>query len=126
MILEKEITEKNIKFFVNKFYAKVLKDEEVGPFFIELLGTNMENEKWQEHIEVLCNFWASVTLGHKTYRGSPFAPHRNFQGLKRETFYRWLELFFETLEEIYEHEITLVFKETGSIMAQNFMRNLRL
>ncbi len=125
-MLEKNITEKNIETFVIKFYTKIMEDDEVGPFFIGILGDDINNKKWKEHIEVLSDFWASVTLGHRSYMGSPFAPHRQLQGLKRETFYRWLEIFFKTLDETYENETSLVFKETGSIMAQNFMRNLKL
>jgi len=125
-MLEKNITEENIEKFVINFYTKILKDDIVGPFFIDILGDDMNNKKWQEHIETLCDFWASVTLGHRSYVGSPFAPHRQIQGLEKETFYRWLEIFFETLDEIYEQDISLKFKETGSIMAQNFMRNLRI
>lgn len=125
-MLNKTITEENIKIFVITFYTKIMKNEIVGPFFIEILGDDMENKKWQEHIEVLCEFWASVTLGQRSYRGSPFAPHARMQGLKRETFEKWIEIFFETLDEMYEAETSLIFKKSGSIMAQNFMRNLRI
>lgn len=125
-MLNKTITEENIKIFVITFYTKIMKNEIVGPFFIEILGDDMKNQKWEEHITVLCNFWALVTLDKRVYRGSPFPPHARMKGLKRETFEKWLEIFFETLDEMYEEETSLIFKKNGSIMAQNFMRNLRI
>lgn len=67
-MLEKNITEENIKIFVRKFYTTIMEDDEVGPFFINILGDDINNEKWQTHIEVLNNFWASVTLGHRSYK----------------------------------------------------------
>ncbi len=54
--------------------------------------------------------------------GAP--PHMKIEGLKRESFEQWVRVFFETLDEIYEEDTSLRFKETGAIMAQNFMRNL--
>ena len=121
-----EITKQNLRQMVILFYTKILKDDEVGPFFIERLGDDLNSEQWAPHLDLLTNFWASITLGDMDYRGSPFAPHAQMPGLKRETFARWLELFYETVETIYEEKIAYQFKERSSIIAGNFMRNLRL
>jgi len=125
-MLHNEITKENIKIMVVKFYSVVLKDEEVGPFFIEKLGANLNTFLWQTHIELLTNFWASIALGDTTYRGNPFAPHSRLNGLKRETFDQWLVLFFGVLDTLYEPEVAMQFKERSTIIAGNFMRNLRL
>ncbi len=125
-MLEKQVTKENIHKMVVRFYAKVLKDEIVGPFFIEKLGDNLNNNTWKPHIELLTNFWASITLGEQTYRGNPFAPHLEIQGLQQASFRQWLVLFYETIDSIYEPETGDFFKERSSLIAGNFMRNLGL
>ena len=123
---EHEITKENIHTMVVKFYAVVLKDETVGPFFIEKLGESLDTFLWQSHIELLTNFWASIALGDTAYRGNPFGPHTRLEGLKRETFDQWLLLFFKVLDDVYTPELAMQFKERSTIIAGNFMRNLGL
>jgi hemoglobin len=125
-MLNNEVTKDNLNKMVVKFYATVLKDEMVSPFFIEKLGDNLGTFLWKTHIEILTNFWASIAFGDTTYKGNPFAPHSRLIGLKRETFNQWLKLFFETVESIYEPEIAEIFKQRSTFMASNFMRNLRI
>lgn len=121
-----EVTKENLRQMVNLFYTKVLKDELVGPFFIERLGDDMKNEKWIPHLELLTNFWASIALGDFEYKGNPFAPHASMQNLSREAFLRWLELFATTLDIVYVPQIANQLKERSTIIAGNFMRNLQL
>ena len=122
----KEINQKNINEFVVLFYTNIIKDEKVGPFFIEILGEDINNTKWQTHIELLTDFWASMLLNDDNYSGSPFAPHVSMKALKRETFQRWIEILDETLNTLYEEETSKTFKQIGQIMSRNFMRNLGL
>ncbi|WP_415396114.1 group III truncated hemoglobin [Sulfurimonas sp. CS5] len=125
-MLTNEITKKNLNKMVVRFYAKIINDDVVGPFFIEKLGDNLNNNLWKPHIELLTNFWASITIGDQNYRGNPLAPHLHLGGLERSTFEQWLNLFFETLDTIYEPHIADFFKERSTIIAGNFMRNLRI
>lgn len=125
-MLTNEITKENLNKMVVRFYAKIINDDLVGPFFIEKLGDNLNNNLWKPHIELLTNFWASITLGEQNYRGNPLAPHLQINGLERSTFEQWLNLFFETLDSIYEPQISNFFKERSTIIAGNFMRNLRI
>jgi hemoglobin len=94
-LLHNEITKENLNIMVVKFYAAVLKDERVGPFFIEKLGDNLGTFLWKTHIELLTNFWASIALGDSVYRGNPFAPHTRLTNLRAETFQQWLKLFLK-------------------------------
>jgi hemoglobin len=48
------------------------------------------------------------------------------KGLKRESFERWLELFFETVNDVFEERIAIKFQERSTLIAGNFMRNLQL
>ena len=125
-LLEKEITKTNLRKMVITFYTKVIDDDLVGPFFIDELGINLAGDLWGEHIDILTNFWAGIYLDDDSYRGSPFAPHLKLKGLKAETFQRWLELFFENVDSIYEPQIAEQFKNRATLIAGNFMRNLEL
>ena len=125
-MLNNEVTKENLNKMVILFYTKILQDDIVAPFFVEKLGDDMKSEKWVPHIELLTNFWASIALGDSTYKGNPFAPHLNIANLTADAFRRWLELFAETLHVIYIPQITNQFKERSTIIAGNFMRNLRL
>lgn len=123
-MLDNKINETNINLLVKVFYSKVLKDEIISPFFIDKLGNKMDSEEWQKHIVIISDFWLTVSTGKGTYNGSPFAPHMQINGLKKESFERWLKLFFETLDEIFIEEIANSFKKRSSIIASNFIRNL--
>ncbi|MCF6309547.1 MAG: group III truncated hemoglobin [Sulfurimonas sp.] len=125
-MLENEITKANLRTMIVNFYGEVLKDDLVGPFFIDKLGPNLGSKTWGEHLDILTDFWASIYLGDMNYRGSPFAPHIELEGLKAETFKRWLKLFFETVNTIYEPHIADQFKNRSTLIAGNFMRNLGL
>ena len=121
-----EITQENIRTLVMTFYAKIIKDDIVGPFFIAKLGEDMNNEHWVTHLEIIVGFWSSLALGNPKYSGNLFLPHTQLGQLKRETFEQWLELFSETLDEVYVEGIAEKFKERSIIIAGNFMRNLMI
>ena len=121
---ENEITKENINRLVVTFYTKVLKNEKIAPFFIEKLGSDMKSDIWKKHIQLLTDFWYTISFGRGEYNGSPFAPHMQIKGLEKESFQNWLTLFFDSLDKIYTEEIAAKFKERSSIIASNFMRNL--
>lgn len=125
-MLSNEINKENIDLLVTNFYTKVLENETISPFFIKKLGKKIDSKVWQKHIVLISDFWYTVSTGKGTYNGSPFAPHLQIDGLKRESFEMWLKLFFETLDEIFVEEIANAFKERSSIIASNFMRNLAI
>lgn len=121
-----QITRENIRSFVFIFYGKIIKDEKVGPFFIEKLGPDMQSEHWKEHLEIIVGFWISIAFGNPKYRRQLFTPHTKLGDVKRETFEQWLKLFAETLDEVYVPKVAALFQERADIIAGNFMRNLGL
>jgi len=125
-MLADQITKDNIETMVMNFYSRILKDDLVGPYFIEELGDDMDNKYWKPHLKRLVDFWASVVLGDTSYKRDPFNPHIMMDDLDTETFERWLKLFFETLDEIYAPQMAAIFKEKSTTIADNFMRNLGL
>ena len=118
-ILDKD----SINKLVVTFYTRVLKNEKLAPFFIEHLGEDLNSHKWDGHMQLLTQFWTTVMTGSDDYNGFPFPPHAHM-GLDKEAFENWIEVFFETVDELFIEEIANRFKEKSSIIASNFMRNL--
>lgn len=121
-----KITHENIRTLVMSFYAKIINDDIVGPFFIAKLGEDIHSEVWQTHLETIVGFWTSLAFGKPRYNGNLFLPHTQLGQLKRETFEQWLKLFAETLDEVYVKRIAENFKERSRLIARNFMNNLMI
>lgn len=109
---------------VHEFYAIVLKDDILSPFFIRALGDNLKNGKWHEHLNTLNNFWMQMMAGEKNYWGDPFPPHAFLGQLSRETFERWLKLFHEVVYRLFIPEIAEKFYKKAEILAEQFQDNL--
>jgi hemoglobin len=114
----------SVERMVREFYADILKDEMVGPYFIKMLGSDLKNGKWHEHLNTLYNFWMQMMTNESPYQGHPFPPHAFIGPLYRETFERWLELFHETVYRLFIPEIADKFYKKANILAEQFMDNL--
>ena len=44
-MLTNEVTKENLNLLVIKFYTKVIKDDLIGPIFIDILGDDLKSEK---------------------------------------------------------------------------------
>ncbi len=119
----KSITKESIRAMVEAFYPTILADPITSPPFKEKVGSDINSKEWQEHLELLTNFWAMSALGDMEYKGSPLMPHFNLN-LTKEQFNRWLELFFIAVDKVYEPNVGEFFKQRSQNIAQNFMRNL--
>ena len=86
-----------INFLVNTFYARVRKDDLLGPIF------NSQVKDWPEHLTRLTDFWETNLLFRRAYKGNPLKAHidadrRADQGITTEHFGRWLQLWFGTID----------------------------
>ena len=108
-----------IRSLVDSFYDKVRKDTLLAPIFNNVIG-----EKWPEHLAKLYRFWQTVLLDQHSYEGSPFVPHSRLP-ISEEHFERWLHLFRETVDELFEGEKAIRAKWQGERMAEMFLSKLR-
>lgn len=90
---EAPISSEEINELVDKFYARVRLDPEIGPIF------NAAVDDWPEHLSTLKDFWATVLLTERRYKGNPLAKHLEL-ALDAPHFARWLTLFAETAREV--------------------------
>ncbi|MEA1919731.1 MAG: group III truncated hemoglobin [Campylobacterota bacterium] len=114
----------SVENMVREFYALIIKDDMVGPYFIKALGADLKNGKWYEHLHTLDKFWLMMMTGERGYWGDPFPPHAFIGPMYPETFERWLKLFNETVYRLYTPEIAEKFYKKAEILAEQFMENL--
>lgn len=113
-----------IENMVRAFYAVVLKDDILAPFFVKALGDDLNNGKWYEHLHTLDNFWLLMMTGERGYMGDPFPPHVFIGPLYPQTFERWLKLFHETVNRLFIPDIADKFYKKAHVIALQFMENL--
>ncbi|MCK0178341.1 group III truncated hemoglobin [Flavobacteriaceae bacterium S0862] len=87
---------------VSTFYAKVRLNEILAPFFDRI-------DDWEEHFERLTNFWESSLFLKTKYLGDPLVAHakadrEHGNKISELHFGVWLNLWFETIEELFEGE----------------------
>jgi hemoglobin len=116
---EQRITEEEIATLVDRFYAKVRLDSEIGPIFNAIVGD------WPHHLATLKDFWSTVLLTTGRYKGDPMMTHLQLP-LDPDHFERWLVLFAETANEVLpaDHAATVIAKSQR--IAQNFRAGIAL
>jgi hemoglobin len=104
----KFITSKeDVELLVDTFYAAVLKDEALSPFFRHLNFT--------EHLPKMVHFWSFVLLDEPGYTTNVTEKHVGMR-LTKELFDRWVQLFHETVDRLFEGEKALLAKERATIL----------
>ncbi|WP_406683418.1 group III truncated hemoglobin [Seonamhaeicola sp. MEBiC1930] len=93
-------TRADVFLLVSSFYKKVRKDSVLGPFFNDVI------EDWDEHLENLTDFWQSSLFLKTKYYGNPLEAHvkvdkANNNSITEKHFGIWLNLWFQTIEELF-------------------------
>ncbi len=86
---------------VSSFYKKVRADKTLGPFFNDVI------KDWDEHLERLTTFWESSLFLKTKYYGNPLDAHvkvdkDNNYSITELHFGIWLNLWYQTIEELFE------------------------
>lgn len=108
----------DIKQLVNMFYDRVRINELIGPIFNDKI-----QDRWQMHLQQMYNFWQTVLLEEHTYNGRPFPPHAHLP-ISKEHFETWLEIFTNTLDELFEGNISEEAKWRATQMAKMFLNKI--
>jgi hemoglobin len=108
-----QITREEINSLVDRFYAKVRLDPEIGPIF------NAAIDDWSAHLTLLKDFWSTVLLPERSYKGDPLSKHLELS-LDPAHFARWLTLFAETARETMPPEHADLIIGKSHRIAENF------
>lgn len=108
----------DIRLFVDEFYARVGKNELIGPIFNEKLEGH-----WDAHLQKMYRFWQTILLHEHTYSGSPFLHHMKLP-IYKEHFNTWLNLFHQTIDAHFEGPVAEEAKSRAGKMALMFEAKL--
>ena len=111
------ITESEISELVDRFYAKVRIDPEIGPVFSDAV------ENWDAHLALLKDFWSTVLLTTGRYKGNPLLAHFRLP-IEERHFVRWLALFTETATEVLSETHAALIAQKAQNIAANMKRVL--
>lgn len=108
----------DISKLVNTFYAKIRKNELLGPIF----NSHILEDQWPEHLEKLTDFWETNLFGTPKFKGSPSEKHINVDknmnySISQMHFGVWLQLWFETIDELFEGELAFKAKQSARKMS---------
>ena len=121
-----EITLLQMEAMVKEFYTKVVADEMIGHYFIKILGDDLKNAKWYEHIKRLTQFWFAMLGRPSSYKGDPVAPHLFVGEINDKELNRWVELFSATVHEHFDKESAKNMIEGSEVMAHKIKEFLAL
>ena len=107
-------TDEQIETLVATFYARIRRDEVLGPIFPNAIG-----EDWTAHLKTMCDFWSSVMNTSGRYKGKPIPAHVKLPGIEPRHFEHWLRLFSETAHALFEAELAAMFVERAERIAES-------
>ena len=106
----------DVSLLINTFYKKIRKDKVLGPIFNGIIT------EWDAHLVLLTDFWETQLFLKRKYLGNPVTVHQEVDdkmnhSINPEHFGLWLNLWFETLDELFEGETTWIAKNRAQKMS---------
>lgn len=100
-------SEEDICLLVHEFYGKVLKDEQLSPFFKDL--------DFDVHMPKMICFWSFALLNEPGYTTNVVEKHLHMP-LRDNHFEHWLKLFNETIDEHFSGDIANQAKQRAQLI----------
>ena len=114
------ICKEAIDILMDIFYAKIRNNKNgVGEIFNNAIGTS--DEAWEIHKRKISNFWQGMLLGEGNYSGTPLKTHWELPPVPREYFKIWLDMFEESLHQVFVDVVAKEILERAQGIAQRFM-----
>lgn len=107
----------HIRFFIERFYDKVLVDDLLAHIFTDVAGIDID-----VHIPMICSYWEKLLLGDSSYRRHTMNIHRHLHQkfpFTHVEFDRWLSLFIATANEHFAGGKTQRAIQIASSIAKN-------
>jgi hemoglobin len=108
---------------VSTFYTKVRANQKIGHFFNEII------EDWPAHLEKLTDFWETNLFMVSKFRGNPMRAHKQVDrefnnSIEQEHFGEWLNMWYQTIDELFEGDRANIAKNRARNMAHNLFMNI--
>lgn len=106
----------DVQLLVEMFYRKIRKDNVLGPIFSTIITD------WESHLTLLTDFWETQLFLKRKYYGNPVTAHQEVDdkmnhSITSEHFGLWLNLWFATIDELFEGETAWVAKNRAQKMS---------
>ena len=102
---------------VHTFYADVRSDQILGPTFDAVIG-----DRWDPHLARMIEFWCTVMLETRSFKGNVFAKHMAVPGVTPEHFIRWLAYWFSRTSEFFAPAAAAVLQRAALGIAKMLYR----
>jgi hemoglobin len=115
-------TRENIEQFVDRFYERLLADEQLAPIFVDVAEIDLD-----VHLPHIKDYWCKLLLGEKKYQRHTMNIHRQLHGkrpLHKGDFERWLDFFVTTVDAHFEGERAERAKQVAASIAANMEKSL--
>lgn len=114
----------DIDLLLRAFYGQALTDVQLHHHFVDVAHIDLE-----AHLPEIGNFWEKVLFNTCKYDGQAMRVHRRLHQLEPLTaahFTRWLKLWGEALDALYDGPVAEQAKAHAARIAVAFMRNLHV
>ena len=114
--MKKDITNRaDIELLMERFYTKLLNDETIAHIFTDVAKIDLDH-----HLPILTDFWETVLLGKNVYHNNTMKVHMDLNAkepLTKAHFETWLKHFYDTVDELFEGDISLRAKQRATSVA---------
>jgi hemoglobin len=115
--MRKEIENKaDLVLLVETFYGRVFEDALLAPHFTGL--------DFEAHKPRMVQFWAFVLLDEAGYTTNVFDKHRHLK-IDARHFDRWLDIFNQTVDDLFEGEKAATAKFRAKTLAWTFSEKMK-
>jgi len=90
----------DVALLIQAFYEKARQDEQIGFIFNDVVSID-----WEAHFPIMYDFWEGVLFDKHNYKRNPIKIHQDLNlkvPLTKAHFNRWLALFTETIDTLFE------------------------
>lgn len=102
---------------VHGFYTDVRADPLLGPVFEKAL-----HGQWDAHLQRLVDFWSTVALGTRSFKGDVFGKHMALEGVTPAHFAAWVRLWQLHTHRLFAPEAAQQLQLAAHGIARNLFR----
>ena len=124
--MKKDISDRaDIDRLMNEFYSRAMVDEKIGYIFTDVAKLDLDH-----HLPLIGDFWETLLFRSGDYSRhgrNPIEVHRKLDlmsPLLPEHFERWLEIFRETVDSLFEGEVTEFAKARAIAIARRMLESI--
>ncbi|PTT84230.1 globin [Pelomonas sp. HMWF004] len=107
---------------VDAFYVDVRADELLGPVFAKAIG-----DDWEPHLSRMTEFWSTVMLGTKSFKGKVYQTHAALADgapVTPEHFLRWITLWTRHTQRLFPGAVADQLQRMAAGMGRNLLAGL--